>query len=59
MKAAECDFNEYDRELMEKFIHGLDDEGMISAILSEVSVLEDINDVTSERVLLWAQRGEA
>ena len=31
---------------------------MISEILREVSVLEDINDATSELVLLWVQRVE-
>ena len=41
------------------FIHGLDDEGMISEILRKVSALEDINDATSERVLIWALQVEA
>ena len=39
---------EYDRKLTEQFIHGLDDKGMISEILREMSALEDINDVTNE-----------
>ena len=43
---------------MEHFMHGQDNEGMMSEILREVSALEDINDVTSERVLLWAQKVE-
>ena len=33
---------------MEQFIHGLDDERMISEIFRKVSVLEYINDVTSK-----------
>ena len=50
---AKCDYDEYDRRITEQFIHVLDDEGMVSQILREVSVLEDINDATSEWVLLW------
>ena len=48
-KGNRIDYKEYDRELMEQFMHGLEDEGMISEILRELPVLEDINDVTSER----------
>ena len=58
-KAADCEYNKYDRRLTEQFIHGLDDEGMISEILREVSALENINDTTSKWVPLWAQRVEA
>ena len=36
----------------------LENEGMISEILKEVSALENIDDATSKRVL-WAQRMEA
>ena len=57
-KTAGCDYNEYDRKLTEKFIHGLDDEGIISKILREVSVLECIDVVSSEWVLFWVQRVE-
>ena len=48
---AECYYKEYERKLTEQFIHGLDDKGMISEILREASVLEDINCATSEWVL--------
>ena len=37
----------------------LDNEGMISVILREVSTLKNIHDTTSEWVLLWAKRVEA
>ena len=57
-KAAECEYKEYDRLLTEQFIKGLDDEGITSEILNEVSTLENIEYATSERVLLWAQREE-
>ena len=33
-------------------MHGLDDEGMKSEVLREVSALENSNDARSERVLL-------
>ena len=39
-------------------INGLDDEG-ISEILRRILTLEDIEDTTKERVLLWTQRVEA
>ena len=58
-KAADCDYNKYDRILTEQFIHGLDNEGIIIEILREVSLLEDIDEATSEWVLLWTQRVEA
>ena len=38
---------------------GLDDEGMISEILKEVSVLEGINAGTRKKVLLWSPGVEA
>ena len=44
---------------MVHFIPELDNEHMISEFLRKVSVLEDINDVTSERVLPWTQKVEA
>ena len=53
-KVVECDYKGYDRKMIEQFIQGLDDKGMISKILREVSVLEDINDATSKWVLSWA-----
>ena len=52
------DYSKDDRRLTEKSIQGLDDKGMLSEILREVIVLEDIDDTTSEWVLLWTQRVE-
>ena len=51
-----CDYKVYDGRLTEHFIFGLDDEGMISEILREVSAVEDINDAKSECILPWSQR---
>ena len=56
---AHCDYNKYYSRLTDQFIHGLDDEGMTSEILRELSALEDINDTTNEWVILWVQRVEA
>ena len=36
----------------------LNDDGMMDAIQKEVATLEDIEDATSEHVLMWACRGE-
>ena len=58
-KAADCDYCKCDRRLVKQFIYGLDSEGMISEILRQVSVLEEIDDGTSEWVLLWVQWVEA
>ena len=45
---------------MQQFIPRLDDDDvMVSDILRKVSASEDINNVKSERVLLWPQREEA
>ena len=58
-KTTNCDYNKYDRQITEQFIHGLDDEGMINKILREVLALADTTDVTSEWLLLLAQRVQA
>ena len=58
-RQVECDCKEYNRELTKQFINRLDDEAMISEILRKLSALEDIDDATSEPVLLCAQRVHA
>ena len=57
-KATDCNYKEYVRLLTDQFIHGLDNEVMISEILRKVSPLEDIDDIMSKRELLWTWRGE-
>ena len=54
-KEADCDYNEYNRKLTKQFKHGLDDECVISEILREVSALENIDNTTTEWVLLWTE----
>ena len=46
-KAVECDYEEYDTELMDQFIRQLEDKGIISKILNELSQMEFTNDVTT------------
>ena len=53
-RAADCDYNKYDRRLAEQYTHGLEDEGIMSKILREVSALENIVDNTSELITLWS-----
>ena len=55
-KAAESQYKEYDRLLREHFINGSNDNVMIDEILKEVTTLEDIEDATSECVLLCVHR---
>ena len=59
VKVTECEYKEYNGLLIEQFINGLHDQGMISETLREVSTLENIADAISKRVLLLAQRVEA
>ena len=58
-QGSKYDYKAYNRELTEQFIHGLHGESMISENLRKVSLMEDINDVTSKRKLPWVQRVEA
>ena len=57
-KATECQYKEYDRLLTEQFINGLNVDGMVDRILSEVAIVKDIEDATSICVLAWAHRVE-
>ena len=56
-KAAECDYEEYGRKLSHSFM--VDDKSMVSEILREVVILEDMNNTTSKWVLSWAPKVEA
>ena len=47
-KVNEYECREYDRLLTEKFIGGLNDKGMADEILREVTILENIVELTSE-----------
>ena len=49
----------YDRKLTKHFIYGVDDKGMISEMFRDVSAYKDINDTSSEWLLLLAQNVES
>ena len=51
-KVAKCECSESDRLLTEQFIGGLNDADMCDEILSEVTMLENIEDATSKHVLM-------
>ena len=53
---AEYQYKEYDKLLKEHFINEFNDDGMVDEILKEVVMLENIEDTTTEHVLLWAHR---
>ena len=44
IKAAVCQYKEYDGLLTQQFMSGLNGNGMVSEILKDVSTLEDIED---------------
>ena len=44
--------------LTEQFINGLNDNGMVGEILKKVATLEEIEDASSEHILVWACRVE-
>ena len=58
-RAAECQYKEYNRLVTEQFINGLNDNGMLNKILKEVATQEDIDDTTSECILLLLHIVEA
>ena len=47
-KAAQCQYKEYDRLLIEHFFNGLNDNGMVNKTLKEVAILEDTDNAISE-----------
>ena len=55
-KAAKCQYKEYEKLPMEHFINGLNVAWMVDEIFKDVATLEDIEDATSESVLLWLHR---
>ena len=59
MVAAECGYKEIDRQLKERFIHGLNDKGMLGEIIKELTIKSNDEQTTSEGVLAWVKRVEA
>ena len=58
-KAAECQNKEYTWLLTEQFINKLNDNGIVDEMFKEVDMLEDIENATSDHILLWVHRVEA
>ena len=59
MEAAECGYKEIDRQLKEKFIHGLNDKSMLDEIIRELTSRNGNVQTTSKDVLVWAKRVKA
>ena len=57
--AAECSYQELDRQLKEQFIHGLNDKDMLGEIIKELMASRSNNHITSGNVLTWVKRVEA
>ena len=55
MAAVECNYKEIDRQLKEQFIHGLNDNDMLTEIIRELTKAEENTAVTSEQVLVWVK----
>ena len=50
LAAIECNYKEIDRQLMDQFIHGLNDNDILVEIIRELTKDEDSTSVTSEQV---------
>ena len=59
MVAAQCGYNEVDRQLKEQFIHGLNDKIMLDKIIRELMSRTSNVQTTSEDVLTLVKRVEA
>ena len=53
--AAECNYQELDRQLKEQFIHGLNDKDMLGEIMKELTASRNNDHITSGNVnvLTW------
>ena len=51
LMAAECNYQEIDRQLKEHFIHGLNDKDMLGEIIKEITVSRGNNHITSGNAL--------
>ena len=53
---AKCNYRELDRQIKEKFIHGLNDKLMLDEIIRELTTKNNDEQVTSEGVLNMGQK---
>ena len=59
LAAIDCNYKEIDSQLMEQFIHGLNDTDVLEEIIMEFTKFEENTEITTEKVLCWAKRVEA
>ena len=59
LAVVECNYREVDRQVKEQFVHGLNNNDMLTEIIRELSKAKESVDITSEQVLGWAKRVEA
>ena len=48
LAAVECNYREVDRQLKEQFVHGFNNNDMLTEIIREVTKAEENADITSE-----------
>ena len=59
LTALECNYQELDQQLKEKFIYGCNDKETLEEIIKELTTTGGNDIVTSENILSWAKRVEA
>ena len=59
LAAVDSNYKERDRQLKEQFKWRLNDNDMLAEIIRELTKAEESTAVTSEQVLVWAERTEA
>ena len=58
IKITDSTYKEHERRLKEQFLNALDNENIIAEILKEWTAYKDTSEVSSEQVLMFAQRSE-
>ena len=59
LSVIECNHKEFNRQLKEQFIHGLNDTDMLGEIILELTKIHENAEITSENVLSWVKRVKA
>ena len=54
-----AEYKELDRCLKEKFMNGLNEDGIVVEIIHELTSISDKSSVASEQVMAWVRRVEA
>ena len=53
---SQCNYQEINRQLKEKFIHGLNDTDILGEIIQELTKIKENGKIMSKNVLSWAKR---